>query len=168
MYEKEGREMRYRLGGIIVLIALFVLFCIGCSANNEKDEQVEKIGKNLKEPPNLTLAIGEQTIRTVIGSYSWNYIDVETGETINTQTDIAPSPELIDGEELTTVHTDAEVGLLFDYPPKEYSVKIWNEEKVIDTYEEIDLSLFQGKVLFELEGNWEQGTVNYVFALLID
>lgn len=156
--------MRY---GYIGIICLLLIFSLGCSSKNERNEYTEKIGKNLKEPPSLTIAIGEQTIRTVSGGFSWKYVS-ETGETVHTQTDIAAPPELVDYNEATSVHADAEVGLLFDYPPNEYSVKVWDDEKVIATYEEIDLSLFKGNVLYELEGKWEQGTANYVFALFID
>src|SRR5699024_10350065 len=114
------------------------------------------------------IAIGEQTVQSIIGSYSWSYYDIEKGETVATEQDTAPPPELVKEMVTTTVHNDAEVELLFDYPPDDYKVSIWSEEQIIDSFEEMKLNPYLGEVVYEVEANWEQGTVSYAFILYIE
>lgn len=155
------------------LLFLAVIFCLtlGCSNNGMIDEpnmEVKRVGENITEPPSLTIAIGEQTIRTVTGSYSWSYYSEATEETIATEQDTAPPPELVGDGEVTMVHSDAEVELLFDYPPNDYTVNIWDQEQVIDSFDKVELTEYGGDVIYEIQANWEQGTVSYAFVLLIE
>jgi len=134
----------------------------------EPNPEDKKIGRNVQEPPILTIAIGEQTIRTVKGNYSWSYYDEGTGETVATEQDTAPPPDLVDGEATTMVHSDAEVELLFDYPPNEYQVNTWDNDQVIDSFDEVKLTEYLGDVIYELQASWEQGTVSYAFVVHIE
>lgn len=150
-------------------IILLLILCLGC-AKVEKDDksEINKIGANIKEPPNLMIVIGEQTIRAAKGTYSWSYYEEGSDEVTHVDVDTAPPPELVNIENATTVHSDAEVSLLFDYGPKDYTVRVWNSEKAIASYKKVELAAYEGIVIYEIEANWEQGTASYAFAVDIE
>lgn len=149
------------------MIILLLILCLGCT-KVEENLEIKKIGANKKEPPNLMIAIGEQTIRAVRGTYSWSYYEGQADEITHVEADTAPPPELVNTENVTTVHSDAEVSLLFDYSPGDYTVRVWNSEKAIASYKKVELAAYEGIVIYEIEANWEQGTASYAFAVDIE
>ena len=152
----------------LLVVTLIACLTIACSNSGAIDESEQGIGENLTEPPNLTIAIGEKTLPTVIGSYSWTYYDEITEENVAIEQDAASPPELVNKTDETVVHSDAEVGLLFDYPPSDYTVNVWDSGLMIDTSDIVELSAYQGDVIYEIVANWEQGTVSYAFVLHIE
>lgn len=154
----------------LFLAIILLSLCLACSVNSDEEiiDKEKKIGKNFKEPPNLTIAIGEKTIGAAKGVYSWKYYDEATGEISHTEVDAAPPPQLVDVAQATSVHGDSEVSLLFDDPPSDYTVRVWDSEGVIASYDTIELSAYEGDVIYEVEANWVQGTASYAFAIFID
>lgn len=155
---------------ISLLITLTIV--MGCSSMEERmvnvnNDKVPVENKNTsKHPPDLSLSIGEETIRTFLGGYSWSYYDEYEGSmaAIETQTDPPPSLEHVD--EVTSVDSNSEVVLKFDKAPTDYQVIIWeSESNVTGTYDELDLSQLKGKFIFRVTANWEEGNASYFLYL---
>lgn len=63
----------------------------------------------------------------------------------------------------------ADTSVTFDLEeePDDYSIRIWEDEATIESSSDIDLSA-QGKVVYEVQAEWEQGEASYAFSLLLE
>ena len=135
----------------------------------EINDQVPAENKNTsKSPPGLTITIGEETIRTFLGGYSWSYYDENEGSMAAIETETIPPPSLENVDKVTSVNSNSEVVLKFEKAPTDYQVIIWeSENNVTGTYDELDISQLKGKVIFRVQGNWEEGKASYFLYLNI-
>src|SRR5699024_12695867 len=85
LYEGGATVAKKKLFLAIILLSL----CLACSVNSDDEiiDKEKKIGKNLKEPPNLTIAVGEKAIGEATGVYSWKYYDEENAEISHEEVD---------------------------------------------------------------------------------
>ncbi|KIL45576.1 hypothetical protein [Jeotgalibacillus soli] len=120
-------------------------------------------------PPDLTLLISEHNVRTTRGSYSWSWYNETEDAMTSIVADSGPPPALVNIENGINVFSNANVRLNFKESPINYVVRIWDiENNITGTYDEIDLSEHEGKVIFKVISNWEQGTSSYAFSLNIN
>ena len=151
------------LFSIIVFIALLSLF--GCNQEEIDKQEGNLPGENLHAPPSLTISVGEETIETVRGTYSWSYKHGD-GTSTGINADSAAPPDLVEGQISADVTPNTEVSLNFEETPMDYQVRIWDSENnIIGTYNEVVPSQHIGRVIYEVLANWEQGTVSYAFSL---
>ncbi len=119
-----------------------------------------------EKPPVLTLAIGEQTIKTSLGLHSWSYIDKKTGQQIGIQAESLPPTEAVSLETAKLVDLNMSINLNFEQQPDRYDIRIWSSEnKVTATYRDLSDIKEKGKVVCEILATWQQGTASYAFAL---
>jgi len=67
-----------------------------------------------EKPPALTLTIGEQTIQTALGLYSWSYIDRKTGEQTGIEAQSLPPTEIVNLENTKLVDLNKPIDLNFE------------------------------------------------------
>ena len=158
----------------VLFAMMLVLLTSGCGevdsagGSGVQKEPEDAIGTNDK-PPALMLTIGGEKIRTARTSYSWGYYDEEEGSMAGVEASTDSPPALIDTAYAKTAAADAEVQLDFEEAPSKYEIQAWDEENnVIASYDELDLSQHQGMVIFEIRAYWEQGSAGYAFALDIE
>ncbi|MEO4052687.1 hypothetical protein [Solibacillus sp. CAU 1738] len=155
----------------LFLTLLFTLF--GCS-----DDKVEESNKNSNEqkvdsifnssdekPPTLIMTIGDQVIKNQMGTYNWRFIDKKTGQLVNVVADHAPPYDMVNIEESTSVNLNEPIKLNFEKEPTNFEIRVWEDKKIINTYETYEEIKEKGKYVIELLGTWEEGTGTYVFAL---
>ena len=119
-----------------------------------------------EKPPTLTLAIGEQIIKTVSGLRSWSYIDRNTGEQISFEAESLPPTAIVNLENAKLVDLNMPIHLNFEQQPDQYEIRIWSSDnKVTATYNNLSDIKERGKVVCEILATWQQGTASYAFAL---
>lgn len=159
-------RLMFSIFGLIALLSL-----LGCMNEEEPDiDNNEITGEEspkdtLQTPPNLTVSVGEEIIRTVRGTYSWSYNNGD-GTSTGIQADSGAPPNLVENQNLVDVTPNKEVRLNFDTEPTDYQVRVWDTDNNIKgTYDEVVISEYNGKVIYEDLAQWEQGTVSYAFSL---
>jgi hypothetical protein len=152
--------------GLIVLLSL--LGCMneeGSDTDNNEITGEESPKDTLQTPPNLTISVGEEIVRLVRGTYSWSYNNGD-GTSTGINADSGTPPNLVENQKLVDVTPNTEVRLNFETQPTNYQVMIWDTNNNIKgTYDEVVLSEYNGKVIYEVLAQWEQGTVSYAFSL---
>ncbi len=119
-----------------------------------------------EKPPILTLAIGEQIIKTVSGLRNWSYIDRKTGERTGIKAESLPPTEVVNLDNAKVVDLSKPIHLNFEQEPDRYDIRIWSSEnKVTATYRDLSDIKEKGKVICEILATWQQGTASYAFAL---
>ena len=119
-----------------------------------------------ERPPALTITIGEQTIKTSLGSHSWSYTDEKTGQQIAIETESLSPTEIVSLENAKLVDFNMPINLNFEQQPDRYDIRIWsNENKITATYRDLSDIKEKGKIVCEILATWEQGKASYSFAL---
>lgn len=119
-----------------------------------------------EKPPSLTITIGEQTIRTSLGLYSWSYTDKKTGQQIGIKTESLPPTELVNLENAKLIDLNMPIHLNFEQQPDRYDINIWgNDNNIMAIYRELSDIKEKGKIVCEILATWQQGTASYAFAL---
>lgn len=161
-------------------LTLFGLLTVmGCSGTSEKNADVDTTsgieqGSNagnsegtIPKPPGLTIYAGEEIVRPVLGTYSWN-MDHGDGTTSGIEADSAAPPELVQDSNPTLVTSDTSIDLDFEEQPESYTVRRWDEDStIVSESNEVILS-DEGKVIYEVLAHWEKGTASYAFSLNIE
>jgi hypothetical protein len=166
--------LRNRLA--LIGVASAVLYTLAaCAVTDESDGTVETEPNQVEDavedpdlsPPGLTIQVGEETVRPVLGIYRWS-IDNEDGTTTTTVVDAAAPPELV--RTMDPVETTPDMPVTFDFEeePDDYSIRIWEDETTTTgSSSDIDLS-GQGEVVYEVQAEWEQGEASYAFSLILE
>ncbi len=151
---------------VIILTIVFPLFLFGCKNAEQMIVQEEDVAsEQLISPPELTVAVGERTIKPVRGTYSWIYRNEDGTLTAVEASSLSPTL-IVENHIPIEVSPNSELSLNFEIPPINYQVRIWDtNEDIIGTYKELDLKQYTGKVINEILATWEQGTVSYAFSL---
>ena len=161
----------YRGFGFLLLLSL-VLFGCGTAGVQTGDhpEQSEPIHSQSQTPPTLELKIGDDTIRTFRGTYSWSYYDAEEKMMAGINADAESPHEMIDMDLAQKVDGNETVTLKFGEPPENYEIYVLDAESGHRSGYQIkfDLSKYEGPTLFEIFVRWEQGEASYIVALDIE
>ncbi|MDQ0208854.1 YajG family lipoprotein [Alkalicoccobacillus murimartini] len=119
------------------------------------------------KPPELSISIGEETIDPVLGAYSWGETNVfGQGVSVSASSDLPVT--IADYQEPITVASDSEVSIEFEKQPTHYSVRTWDSEGQLDSYDELDLSIHSGLNIYEILASWPEGTGSYSFYLDVE
>lgn len=158
---------------IIVTLFIVAVLLYGCGTADEQAgdqaDQSEPIHSQSQTPPTLELKIGEDTIRTFRGGYSWSYYDSEEKLMVGIEAESDSPPEMVSMDSARKVDRHAEVTLEFGEPPLSYQVFVWDEAGNRNAYPiAFDLSEHEGKTLFEIFAHWEQGSVSYAVVLDVE
>lgn len=135
----------------------------GCSPGN-----LHNLNNNqIKDPPELKVSVGEETIDAVLGDYSWSYHSYN--ESWSTRVDNSEPLELVNFQpDVLEVTPDTEVQLNFDLEPSGYEVRIWDKDSnLLDIDTEIDLEEMEGTMVVEIIADFAQGFASYVFSLQV-
>lgn len=142
------------------LTFICLILLMGCSDKNDTIETA-----TLK-PPDLTIHVGDETIKPVLGTYSWSIDNGDGTETgVDSDSDIAP--ELVKDIDPIHVTEDTNIELEFEKQPDNYTVNIWEDNDIASTSNDVDLS-GHGEVIYEIVAHWQQGTGHYAFVLYIE
>ncbi|MFA9556410.1 hypothetical protein ACERII_03750 [Evansella sp. AB-rgal1] len=161
--------------GKVFFILIFIGILFGCSNNitgtnsaSNINDKTNEISAQLREPPNLEIFIGEEKVTPVLGTYSWSY-KYENGTTESIEADADSPSTIVEGREPQKVDADADISIEFSTMPITYLIREWDtEHNVLGIERELNLSIHEGKKIFELLGSWEQGNASYVFYLDIE
>ncbi len=134
------------------------------SNGNEKSQEVN-LTQNEK-PPSLTITFGEEIVKTRQGGYSWSYLDSQTGQMVNIETDSIPLTKLVNVEDAVSVILTEPVTLNFEKEPLNFEIRVYdNNENMIATYNDFKDVKEKEKALYEILATWEEGTGIYAVAL---
>lgn len=157
-------------------VAFIILLSLAaCADSDDIDETVETEPNQAEEavedpdlsPPGLTIQIGEETVRPVLGIYRWS-IDNEDGTTMTTVVDAAAPTELVRTADPVEATSDTSVTFDFEEEPDNYSIRIWEDETTTTgSSSDIDLS-GEGEIVYEVQAEWEQGEASYAFSLILE
>ncbi|RAZ81418.1 hypothetical protein [Planococcus halotolerans] len=164
--------MREKFRIIVGLFTVAVLL-YGCGTTDkqagDQADQSEPIHSQSRTPPALELKIGDDTIRTFRGVYSWSYYDSEEESMVGVEASSDPPHEMISTDNARKVEPQADVTLEFGKPPLSYQLFVWDEAGNRTAYPiAFDLSEHEGPTLFEIFAHWEQGQASYVVALDVE
>ncbi|MCA0972078.1 hypothetical protein LCM20_15835 [Halobacillus litoralis] len=141
--------------GIILWIILAAFLC-GCAQPSKGADAVRK------EPPTLTISIGDETIKADRGSYSWSY-ERDDGSGVGLQADGPVPPVMVEDSDAPEVSSSADLDLHFDREPESYELRVWKENGGSDPYEQLES--YKGRTIFGVIAEWEQGKAVYAFAV---
>ncbi|MFC3212495.1 hypothetical protein [Planomicrobium okeanokoites] len=158
---------------IIVAFIVAALLLYGCGTADEQAgdlaDQSEPIHSQSQTPPALELKIGDETIQTYRGSYSWSYYDSEEKSMSGIEAESIPPHEMISTDNARKVDRHADVALEFGERPLSYQLFVWDEAGNRTAYPvPFELSEHEGPTLFEIFAHWEQGQASYVVALDVE
>lgn len=165
------------------LIFICLSLITGCSSINDTsekadhDSEVKKVVNNeglgsssksvIPKPPRLTVYVGEETIRPLLGTYSWS-VDNGDGTGRAIEADSFAPPEMVKDNNSIQVTSDTTVELVFDEQPERYTVRIWDaDNNIVNSSNKVVLS-GKGKIIYEVLAHWEQGTASYAFSLDVE
>lgn len=118
--------------------------------------------------PNINFIIGDQTIKTYKGAYSWSSFDASTGETTTTMTDHASPNQMMEAVQEIEVNLNEPVEITFDSEPTKVEFNIWNEAGIISTYQSLEEIKETGPIILEIVGYWNESRATYVTALKVE
>lgn len=154
-----------------------ILILTGCNDTNqdvddnsgvEQDDHSEGDSTNPNnEPPSLIVLVGEETIIPEVGTYSWS-TDNEDGTVGGIEADSLSPSELNLPSNHEDVSADTSIELEFDEEPQNYTVRVWDEDGDIINESSEFIIFGEGEIIYEILAQWEQGTVSYVFSLIIE
>lgn len=162
---------KYLLLGALLLVLALAL--IGCGSSNEK-------GSLGGKPPVLTVRCGENSVKTLRGTYSWSY--VQNGQGVGVEADSVHPLEAKDSmSPLAVAREDASAvaQLEFEAAPDSVSVQAWDtafwnrtdvEARAVDVAvdEELALTLLSYDAVYSVTATWDKekdcgGTAHYSF-----
>lgn len=157
--------------GIIILAVLAACSEEKEAATTEKTvqpviENVEDLGEN---PPALNVMVDGMEISSIRSGYSWSYFDEQENAMALVETESLSPMELAENQKAPAVSGTAVIDLDFEKEPDSYEVQIWNGDGVgRGIYKEVVLHESSGRTVYQVIAHWEQGTVRYIFALMIE
>ena len=158
------REKHY-VKRLMLLVSLFLIFLQSCASS----------GREMPEPPQLTLSAGETRVQAIRLTYSWD--SRETG----VEADAFHPLEIRDQLPVFEVPADGVVNFDFETVPDQITVRAWKMSVTgTDAYDKPDLSLTvtnkntvtlpsDDRYLYEVHAKWEMrdrtgGAAYYGFA----
>lgn len=158
-----------RLLGLLVVVVL----AVGCSreiektatSSNHKESPTYITVDSEEEPPALHLTIGGEDIETYKGTYSWSYLDKETGDTVHVEADHASPNQMLTTDQAIPVNLTEAVMMKFGEDPLDYEVRLWNSKTVIATYDSFEEISEKGAHIVEVIAYWGEDEATYVMAL---
>lgn len=104
-----------------------------------------------------------------MGTSSWTTID-SSGDHVTVHSDSEGPVELVKDMVPLEVSPNSNFELYFSNQPDRVGVNIWEEDKEIEQ-EISDMQITspekEGLVVYEVIGEWEQGTVHYAFSIQV-
>ncbi|MCM3609759.1 hypothetical protein M4S82_00760 [Planococcus sp. MERTA32b] len=161
---------KFKIIGAFIVAAMLLYGCgMADKQAGDQADQSEPVHSQSKTPPTLDLEIGDDTIRTFRGVYSWSYYDSEEESMVGVEASSDPPHEMISMDNARKVDRHADVALEFGEPPVSYQLFVWDEAGNSTAYPvAFDLSQHEGPTLFEVFAHWEQGQASYVVALDVE
>ena len=150
---------------IIVLIAILLL--TGCekstaAVSSEKDPDMR--------PPELTLAVGENSFIAQLGSYTWSTYNEDGTSTGVASSSPGPIELAMRQKQIVGVKPQEPIKLNFAVKPIKYEVRIFNGSTSVDQKAEdgeVIAPRKRGLVIYEVLAYWKEGTALYVFKVKV-
>lgn len=113
------------------------------------------------EPPVLKVEYNDKSINATVGTNSWN----------NVQSCYPAPSDLADDEIPIKVKPESKLSLVFKNNPESIEAEINENKKLIPQKIEdykVTVPKSGSRILYELTGNWKQGTVHYWFVVDVE
>lgn len=151
---------------LIMFSICILLFSIaGCKSNSTLEQQTQ-----LESPPELLILCENASIVAKTGTYSWT-IDHGDGTGTGIEADSSAAPELVKDSIPLTVSPKSSLTLRFKNEPAAFTVNLWQGDQSIKqpiADNMIVVPETKGNAVYEVIGNWDQGTVYYAFLVNVD
>lgn len=157
---------------VILFVCSTLVSCVNYDEKAERavNNETSEHAAQLRQPPDLTVEIGEDIIYPKLGRHNWSYIDSE-GSEIHMDADSEPPPVIYQHKDPEKLISEEKALFHFDSAPFEYFIKEWHpdgDNGIAGTYEQLNLSDHEGIKIFEVLASWAEGTASYTFYLDID
>ena len=161
--------MKIKLGMLAAGILLVLVACSEEKAAKPVDPVIES-RKDLEEAlPVLNVTIDGGEHPTIRGGYSWSSFDEKEKASATIESESLSPLELAENQKAPAAKEVAEIDLHFDKEPDAFYVQTWNSEGAEKgPFNDIVLDESGGKTVYQIIAEWEQGTVTYVFSLMVD
>ncbi len=150
---------------VILSILMFTMAISLFACEDRLENQSE-----LNNPPTLEISSGDETIDAKMGTSSWTIID-NSGDNVTINSDSEGPVELVKDMLELEVAPNSSLELNFSSEPDKVRVNIWEDDKelkqVVNNME-ITSPDKEGLVVYEVIGEWEQGTVYYAFSVEVE
>lgn len=155
---------------LLVLSLLLTAACSNFILYEDSPEPVDSFDGTsmVQEPPALTIVVEEKTIDRAPVNYDWCYSE-SPGEKMCVETESLPPNELANTEsgDIATSQ-EATIELSFEEEPDSYIVNVWDaQNELIESFNDIHLSMKPGLHIYEINADWEQGEASYFFSVNI-
>lgn len=146
-------------------------YLTGCNEEGAKiqlletrfDTENEQFTKELL--PEISLTIGEKVLAVQKGTYGWTLPTNNPTEMLTIETDHASPNQMLDIANAVKVDKSASRNIQFEVEPSRVEYRVWNQEKMLGTYqsiEEIDLS---EPFILEVFAFWGENYATYVATM---
>ena len=115
--------------------------------------------------PNSTLTIGDKPISMTKGAYSWSMPTTTPNETLNIETDHASPNQMLNVSDAFQVEKSASIDLQFEVAPSRIEYRVWNQEKLLGTYDAIEAIDLAEPFILEVVAHFAESHATYVTAL---
>ena len=156
----------------VLAVLVVVILAAGCSREIERtatpsnhNASTTYTSADSEEPPALRLTIGGEDIKTYQGTYSWSYIDRQTGDTVHVEVDHASPNQMLTTERAVPVDLGQSITMMFDEDPTDYEVRLWDSETAIAAYNSFEQVTAKGAYIIEIIAYWGENEATYVMAL---
>ncbi|MDN3436712.1 hypothetical protein QMA04_01350 [Planococcus sp. APC 3900] len=161
--------MKFKQLIAVVGILLVLAACSEEKAAKPADPVMES-RKDLEEAlPILDVTIDGREQPTIRGGYSWSFFDEKENVSATIETESLSPLELAENQKAPKVNEETTIDLHFDKQPDSCYVQIWDSEGVTrGPFDDIVLDEPNGKTVYQIIAEWEQGTATYVFSLTVE
>ncbi|WP_203340239.1 hypothetical protein [Planococcus beijingensis] len=161
--------MKFKQLIVAVGILLVLAACSEEKAVKPADPVMES-RKDLEEAlPALDVTVDGREQPTIRGGYSWSFFDEKENASATIEAESLSPLELAENQKAPKVNEETTIDLHFDKQPDSYYVQIWDSKGVgRGPFDDIVLDEPNGKTVYQIIAEWEQGTATYVFSLTVE
>lgn len=115
--------------------------------------------------PDIKLAIANKPIEMTKGAYSWSMPTTTPNEMLTIETDHASPNQMLNVRDAVQLEKLASVDLQFEVAPSRVEYRVWNQEKLLGTYDAVEAIDLAEPFILEVVAHFGESHATYVTAL---
>lgn len=115
--------------------------------------------------PEMALTIGETALAIQKGTYAWTLPTKNPAEMMSIETDHAAPNQMVDVAKAVKVDQSASRNIQFEVEPSRVEYRVWNQEKMLATYQSIGEIETSEPFILEVIAYWGENYATYVATM---
>lgn len=156
-----------------LIVAVGILLLLAACSEEKAAKPADPVMENRKDIeealPILDVTVDGREKPTIRGGYSWSFFDEKDNASATIEAESLSPLELAENQKAPKVNGETKIDFYFDKQPDSYYVQIWDSEGITrGPFDDIVLDEPNGKTVYQIIAEWEQGTATYIFSLTLE